>query len=46
MNSETSASASPPSSSHDQSFLSSSAPVDCFMQFDEDDAVDDVYMKV
>ena len=43
MNSElaSTSSSSPP----DQSFLSSSAPVDSFMQFDEDVA-DDVDMKV
>ena len=48
MNSEqssTSPSSTSSSSSLHQSFLSSSAPVDSFMQFDEDVA-DDVYMKV
>jgi len=45
VNSEAS-STSPSSSAPDKSFLSSSAPVDCFMEFDEDDVADDVYMKV
>jgi len=47
LNSEMSSSTSPSSSAHDTSFLSSSAPIDSFMQFDEDVADDnDVDMKV
>lgn len=46
LNSEKSSNTSPTSSAADNSFLSSSAPVDSFMEFDDDDVADDVYIKV
>jgi len=46
LNSEVSSSTSPSSSAHDKSFLSSSAAIDSFIQFDDEMAIADAHMKV